>query len=208
MPKGLKKTIVLKVDPRRPDKGSIKCAAKILRSGGLVGFPTETVYGLGANLLNKEAIEKLYKVKARPKAKPFTVHIESVSSIKKSGYEVTGKVKKLICKYWPGPLTIILKNKIGRKMGFRMPDNIVALELIRESRVPVVAPSANISGEAPPTTASGVLDQLDGRIDMVLDAGPTDVGVESTVVDMTVMPPRVLREGAIGKKELLKVIYG
>ncbi|MDO8525115.1 MAG: L-threonylcarbamoyladenylate synthase, partial [Candidatus Omnitrophota bacterium] len=200
------KTIVLKVNPKRPDKGSIKRAAEILRSGGLVGFPTETVYGLGVNLLNKEAIKKLYKVKARPKAKPFTAHIDSASSIKKSGCKVTRDAKKLIYKYWPGPLTIILKNKRGRKIGFRVPDNIVALELIRASRVPIAAPSANISGEAPPVTASGVLDQLDGRIDILLDAGPTDVGVESTVVDMTVTPPRVLREGAIGREDILSVI--
>ena len=89
-----------------------------------------------------------------------------------------------------------------------MPDNIVALELIRASGVPIVAPSANISGEAPPTTASGVLDQLDGRIDILLDSGPTEIGLESTIIDMTVTPPRILREGAIGKKELLKAIYG
>ena len=203
-----KRTIVLKIDPGRPDKKAIKRAAKILRSGGLVGFPTETVYGLGANLLNKKAIAKLYKVKKRPRSKPFTVHIASASSIKRAGCEITKEAKVLIDKYWPGPLTIILKCKDGRSVGFRMPENRVAIELIRQSAVPVVAPSANISGAIPPTSASGVLEQLDGRIDILLDAGVTDVGIESTVVDMTVTPLEILREGAIGKKELLRAIYG
>ena len=175
--RSLRRTAVLKINAKRPDKRLIAQAAKKLRSGGLVAFPTETVYGLGANLLNKKAIARLYKVKERPKAKPFTVHIERASAIKKLGCEVTKEAKALIDKYWPGPLTIILKCKDGRKIGFRMPDNKVAIELIRESAVPVVAPSANISGAVPPTIASDVLKQLDGRIDILLDAGPAIVGV-------------------------------
>ena len=204
----MKRTVVLKVAPGHPDKRSIARAAKILRSGGLVAFPTETVYGLGANLLNKKGVEKLYKVKRRPKGKPFTVHIEDTSLIKKLGCEITKTAKALMDKYWPGPLTIILNCRSGQKTGFRMPGNKVALKLIKGSGVPVVAPSANISGEAPPTSAEGVLEQLDGKIDILLDAGPTDIGVESTVIDMTVTPPKILREGAISGRELLKVIYG
>ena len=202
----LKRTVVLKVDPKRPDKKLIARAAKILRSGGLVAFPTETVYGLGANLLNKDAIERLYKVKKRPRAKPFTVHIENVSLIRRLGCKITKEAGALMAGYWPGPLTIILECNGAGKTGFRMPDNAVARSLIRASGVPVVAPSANISGRTPPTAAEDVLKQLDGKIDILISAGPADVGIESTVIDMTVVPPKILREGAIKKKELLKAI--
>ena len=205
--RSLKKTILLKIDPDRPDKKIISQAACALRSGGLVAFPTETVYGLGANLLNKKAVAKLYEVKDRPENKPFTVHIENISAIKSAGCRITKEAKILIDKYWPGPLTIILAREDGLKTGFRMPANKIALELIKEAGVPVVAPSANISGQTPPTTPDDVIGQLDGKIDILLDAGPTDVGIESTVVDMTVIPPSVLREGAIKKGELLKAIY-
>ena len=191
------RTVVLKVVAARPSKKIIARAAKILRSGGLVAFPTETVYGIGANLLNKKSIARLYKVKKRPGGKPFTVHIEDASLIKKLGCEITKAAKILMDRYWPGPLTLILNCKDGRKTGFRMPDNKVALKLIKGSGVPVACPSANISGKEPPTSAEGVLRQLDGKIDILLDAGPTDIGVESTVIDMTVTPPKILREGAI-----------
>ncbi len=196
------KTVVLKVASKRPDKKLIARAAKVLRSGGLVAFPTETVYGLGANLLDKKAIARLRIVKRRPEGKPFTVHIEDLSLIKKLGCKITKEAKALMDRYWPGPLTIILNCKDGHKIGFRMPDNRVALTLIKESGVPVVAPSANISARRPPRSPEGVLRQLAGKIDILLDAGPTDVGVESTVIDMTVLPPRILREGAIEAKKL------
>ena len=202
------RTVVLKVVAARPSKKIIARAAKILRSGGLVAFPTETVYGLGANLLNKKGIARLYRVKRRPRGKPFTVHIENTLVIKTLGCKITKAAKTLADKYWPGPLTIILNCKNGKKIGFRMPDNKVALKLIKEAGVPVAAPSANISGEAPPTSAEDVLKQLAGSIDILLDAGPTEIGVESTVIDMTVTPPRILREGAISENELLKVMYG
>ena len=162
-----------------------------------MAFPTETVYGLGANLLNKKSVARLYKVKRRPTGKPFTVHIENVSLIKRLGCGITKEARALMDKYWPGPLTIILNCKNGQKIGFRMPDNKVALSLIKESGVPVVATSANISEEAPPTSTEEVLKQLDGKADILLDAGPTDIGVESTIIDMTITPPKILREGAI-----------
>lgn len=192
-----KRTVILKVDPRHPDKGAIARAAKVLRAGGLVAFPTETVYGLGANILDERAIANLRKVKKRPEGKPFTVHIAGVRAIKDMGCEITPEAEALIDKYWPGPLTIILKNKSGGKTGFRMPDNKIALSLIKEAGIPVAAPSANTSGKVPPVCASDVLKQLGGKIDFILDAGHTDIGVESTVVDMTVSPPRILREGAV-----------
>jgi L-threonylcarbamoyladenylate synthase len=203
----LKKTIVLKVDPSHPEKKAILAAAKIIRLGGLVAFPTETVYGLAANCDDKKAMARLCRVKNRPKGKPFTVHIAGSAIIKKMGCTVTREAKALMDRYWPGPLTLVLPAKGGNKIGFRMPANKVALELIKRSRVPVVAPSANLSGSRPPVKASDVLKELDGKIEMLIDAGRTDVGVESTVVDMTIRPFMVLREGAITRKEISKSLW-
>ena len=202
----LKKTLILKIDPVKPDGKLIKYAAKVLREGGLVAFPTETVYGLGANLLDARALARLYEVKKRPAGKPFTVHIAGLGQIKALGSALDGRTKKLAGKFWPGPLTMVLKVKGGGSVGFRMPANKVAIELIKAAGVPVVAPSANLSGRRPPTEAKGVLKDLGGKIDLVIDSGPTDLGIESTVVDMKVKPFRILREGAISKEELIKVI--
>lgn len=204
----LKKTLVLKIDPKRPDKKLIARAAGVLRAGGLVAFPTETVYGLGANVFDKKAIDRLKKVKARPEGKPFTVHIASIAAIRTMECVLGAKSRMLVARYWPGPLTVILPRKGGGSTGFRMPDNRVALELIKESAVPIVAPSANISGGVPPTDAPAVLKQLDGKIDILIDAGPADVGVESTVVDMTSDEPNILRQGAISKEDILRAVYG
>ena len=202
----LRKTRVLAVDPGRPDKKIISAAAKIIREGGLVAFPTETVYGLAANCADKRAMARLCRVKNRPKGKPFTVHIAARSIIKKMRCRVTKSAKALMDRYWPGPLTLVLASESGEKIGFRMPDNKVALGLIGSSGVPVVAPSANLSGSKPPVSAREVLKELDGKIDMVIDAGRTDVGVESTVVDMTLEPFKVLREGAIKEKAIRKAL--
>lgn len=199
-------TLVIKIDPDKPDKDVIVYAAGIVRDGGIVAFPTETVYGLAVNLLNDKAIERLYRIKSRSRGKPFTVHIADTRLIKKMGCRITAAADRLIKKFWPGPLTIILRSGGAGSVGFRMPANAAALELIASSGVPVAAPSANISGRRPPTSAKGVLKDLDGKIDIVLDAGHTRVGIESTVIDMTVSPPVILREGAISSKRLRKVL--
>ncbi|MDD5496095.1 MAG: L-threonylcarbamoyladenylate synthase [Candidatus Omnitrophica bacterium] len=191
----LKKTLVLK-----PDRKNIAYCAKVIKAGGLVAFPTETVYGIAANLSSSEAIRRLYKVKNRPRSKPFTVHITSLATIKKMGCAAGKEVRPVLKRFWPGPLTVILKSKRGKRIGFRMPANKVAIELIRAAAVPVVAPSANLSGRLPPISAKDVLRQLDGKIDVLLDAGRTKVGVESTVLDLTVKPPKILRKGAIKLK--------
>ena len=204
--RSLKRTLILKIDPKHPDGGGISLGAKILKEGGLVAFPTETVYGLAANLLNDKAIARLYKVKRRPRSKPFTVHIRDVAEIRKMGCAISGKTKDIVNKFWPGPLTIILKSKSGKNIGFRMPDNEIALELIKKAGVPIVAPSANISGRRPPTSANEVLEQLNNKIDMVIDGGCAKVGVESTVLDLTGAEPRILREGAIKKRTIVKVM--
>jgi len=202
----LKKTLRIKVDRSHPDKKLLSYAAKVLREGGLVAFPTETVYGLGANMLDEKAVKNLYKVKNRPGNKPFTVHIASLAQIKKLGCGLDVRAGKLARRFWPGPLTMVLKSKSGIGVGFRMPKNIVALELIRMAKTPVVAPSANISRKKPPVTAAEVLKDLDGKIDIVIDSGPTDIGLESTVLDMMTKPYTVLREGALKDKDIRKIL--
>lgn len=196
----------VKIDPKNPDKGIIDSAAKAIREGALVVFPTETVYGIAANLLDNKAIGNLYKIKNRPFDKPFTVHISDIKIIRKMGCKVTEEAKALIDKFWPGPLTIILRSKSGKTIGFRMPANRIALELIRASGVPIAAPSANLSGEKAPTSAQDALKNLDGKVDIILDGGKTDIGVESTVIDLTSMPPRILREGSIKAEDLKKYV--
>ncbi len=198
----------VKIDPLNPDKEKIAAAAKIIREGGLVVFPTETVYGIAVNLLDKRAMERLYKVKARPEGKLFTVHISDLKMIRDMGCAITDKAEKLMAEFWPGPLTIILKSDKGEKIGFRMPADNTALELIRASGVPVVAPSANLSGKPAPVTAEEAMANLEGKVDMVIDGGRTTVGLESTVVDLTMDPFKVLREGAIKEEELSKKVNG
>lgn len=193
---------VVKVDPANPDRDAIEEAARIIREGGLVAFPTETVYGLAANMLDAKAVERLYRVKDRPAGKPLTVHIAAPDILRAMAEEVPKAAEDLIKEFWPGPLTIIVKTKDGKKTGFRMPSNKIALLFIEACGVPVVAPSANISGARPPTSAGEVAQGLDGRIEMVLDGGPTEVGMESTVVDVTVSPSAVLRERAITISEI------
>jgi len=198
-------TVVIRVNSSRPEPARIKKAASVLKRGGLVAFPTETVYGLGANLLDKKAVEKVYEIKKRPRKKPLTVHIADTAAVKKMAGRIPPMAGRLMEKYWPGPLTIILKDRRGKKIGFRMPDNKVAFLLIKGAGVPVVAPSANISGNKPPVSAKEVLRGLGGEVDVVIDGGRTRIGVESTVVDMTGRMPRILREGAISKTEIERI---
>jgi len=180
-------------------------AAAILRAGGTVALPTETVYGLGANALSAEAVEKIFAAKERPKWDPLIVHVCDVE-MARTVAEVSELAERLAAKFWPGPLTMLLPRRAcvpdavtaGRALvGVRMPRHAVALELIREAGVPVAAPSANRFGHTSPTTAAHVLEDLDGRIDAVLDGGATEVGVESTVVDVSVTPMRIYRPGAV-----------
>ena len=201
----MSKTKTVKVDPDSPDEKTIQFAATLLKNGGLVAFPTETVYGIGANFLNKETIKKLYEIKKRPFNKPFTVHISTLRTIAEMGCEISPFADHLIRKFWPGPLTIILKGKNG-KVGFRMPRNGIAKDIISKSGVPVVAPSANISGEKPPTRADEILNNFDGKIDLVLDSGKTEFGKESTIVDLTSFPYKLIREGAIPESEIREIL--
>ena len=187
----------LKVDPLHPNPILIREAAGVLRRGGLVAFPTETVYGLGANLEDPQAIQELYQVKQRPFEKKATLHIAESTMIDERDVLVSPLARHLMKKFWPGPLTLVLPRHDGSTIGFRVPKHPVALALLKEAGVPVVAPSANISGNPPPRNAEEVFRDLADKIDLVIDAGPTPVGIESTVVDLTGQIPKILRDGAI-----------
>src|SRR3972149_11870243 len=211
----MKKTLMLKVDPRKPEIQKLQIAAEFIKKGGLVAFPTETVYGLGADALNPKAVLALFEAKKRPLDNPPIIHVENPDDVKTLAKHVPHEAELLMKRFWPGPLTLVLER--SRKVpdvtvagldtvAVRMPKHEVALALIRESGVPIAAPSANLAGKPSPTTAEHVLDDLNGRIDAVLDGGATCVGVESTVLDLTVCPPMVLRPGGTTFEALRKVL--
>ncbi len=189
-------------------------AAQIIRSGGLVAFPTETVYGLGANALEEQAARKIYKAKGRPSDNPLIVHIAKKEELNALVKEIPEPAGKLMDSFWPGPLTMILyKSDLVPyettggldTVAVRMPSDPVANRLIEKAAVPVAAPSANISGRPSPTTAEHVYQDLNGRIDMILDGGPVDIGVESTILEVTGPKPVLLRPGAITMEMLTSV---
>ena len=211
----LKKTLLLRVNAHQPEMAKIRIAAEFVKKGGLVAFPTETVYGLGASALNSEAVLALFEAKKRPTDNPPIVHIADLREVYKLTKRVPPKAEVLFRKYWPGPLTLVLKRSeivpeltvAGLEtIAVRMPKNKVALALIRETKCPIAAPSANLAGKPSPTTAKHVFDDLNGRIDAILDGGPTSIGVESTVLDLTCDPPQVLRPGGVTFEELKKII--
>lgn len=190
-------------------------AGLILRNGGLVAFPTETVYGLGANALDPSAVRKIFKAKKRPADNPLIVHIGYKKDLNRLVRHIPAQARLLINKFWPGSLTLILEKSdlISEivscglpTVAVRMPSSPVALSLIRSAGVPVAAPSANRSGKPSPTTAEHVIEDLDGRINAVIDAGNTHVGIESTVLDLTVDPPVILRPGFITEKQIRRCI--
>lgn len=197
-------TKVVAVSATNPEPQAIREAARAVREGGLVVFPTETVYGIAANALDPKALEKLYAVKGRPKDKPFSWHISSIDQFKEQASDFSPQLAELAAAFWPGPLTLVVDTHDGGKTGFRMPAHPVALALIRASGVPIVAPSANLSGQKSPTSAEEALASLDGKVDLVLDAGKTEWGQDSTVVDLTQRSPKILRAGAITEEQLNK----
>jgi L-threonylcarbamoyladenylate synthase len=206
-------TIVIEISPERPQCEAIERAAEIIRKGGLVAFPTETVYGLGADAINERAIQKIFEAKARPADNPLIVHVASREMLDLIAEDVSEKAEALIRRFWPGPLTLVLKRKPEvapsvsaglQTVAARMPANTVALELIRMAGTPIAAPSANRAGRPSPTSAAHVLEDLDGRIDMILDGGQARIGIESTVVDMTTSTPIILRPGWVTEEMLAK----
>jgi L-threonylcarbamoyladenylate synthase len=212
------KTLQLAVDPAHLEaQGSIDAidhAAQILRAGGLVALPTETVYGLGANALDRAAVERIFEAKQRPAWDPIIVHIASTGMLNRIVTEAPAAARRLMQAFWPGPLTLLLPRTAevpdavtaGRPLvGVRMPAHPVALELMRRAALPIAAPSANLFAHISPTTAEHVLEDLDGRIDVVLDAGPTPQGVESTVLDPSTSPMTIYRPGAITAEQIREV---
>ena len=195
--------------------GDLQEAGEIIRRGGLVAFPTETVYGLGGNALDPEAAKKIYAAKGRPSDNPLIVHVSSIEEVGPLVRSFPAAAKHLMEAFWPGPLTIILpKSEIVPEettggldtVAVRCPENRLTLRFIREAGVPIAGPSANVSGKPSPTEAQHVMDDLGGRIDMVLDDGPVGVGVESTIIDMSGPVPMLLRPGAVTVEELSEAL--
>lgn len=208
-------TTIVKVDPEHPERSAINAAAEIIRRGGLVAFPTETVYGLGADAMNTESVERVFVAKGRPADNPLIVHIGDREMLSRVAANVPRQAELLADRFWPGPLTVVLKRRLEvpelvtaglATVAVRMPKNPTAVELIRAADTPVAAPSANTSGRPSPTRAAHVAADLGGLIDMILDGGTTRIGIESTVIDLTTEPPAILRPGWITRESLAEVV--
>lgn len=205
------KTIIKKTT----ENDAFSMASDILRNGGLVAFPTETVYGLGGNALDPRASEKIYAAKGRPSDNPLIVHIANRADVAELASEIPPIAEKLMDRFWPGPMTIIFNKKdiVPKEttggldtVAIRMPSHPDAARLIRESGVYIAAPSANASGRPSPSTAQHVEEDLSGRIDMILDGGPVDIGIESSIIDVTGDVPVILRPGFITRKDFSELI--
>ena len=205
------KTEVLRINSKKPDDGIIERASSLIRSGEIVAFPTETVYGLGANALDPLAISKIYQIKGRPSDNPLIVHIGDLNMLSGLVSTIPPREMRMIKKFWPGPITLIFKKSksvpkittggLGT-VAVRMPRNKIALALIKRSGLPIAAPSANLSGKPSPTNASHVKEDLNGKVKLILDGGRTEIGIESTVIDMTPRIPVILRPGGISKERI------
>lgn len=208
-------TKLIKIEQDNINLNRIKEAGQAIRDGKIVAFPTETVYGLGADALNEEAILKIFKAKNRPLFDPLIVHINSLEDVVNLVEDINPVAKKLADNFWPGPLTMVMKKKKKVSdlitsgldtVAIRVPRHPIAQALIRESQRPIVAPSANLFAHISPTSAEHVYRDLNGRIDIIIDGGKTEVGVESTVVDVTGLPIEILRVGGLTVENIQKVI--
>ncbi len=209
------KTKVLKINKQNPETDKIRHAAEIIKRGGLVAFPTETVYGLGASAFNIDAVRNVFKAKGRPADNPLIVHIADIKDVQLLAKRPPETAMLLMERFWPGPLTIVFKKKRSvsdivtagsDSVAIRMPDNKIALCLIKAAGVPLVAPSANISGKPSPTKAGDVLEDLNSRVDLIIDGGTTKIGIESTVIDITNTPPTIFRPGGITREDIESLI--
>jgi len=210
----MRETTILRIDPRHPEKKKIVQAAEIIKKGGLVVFPTDTVYGLGANAFLPKVRKKIYRIKGRKFNKPLILLIDEIKKIYPLISELPKEAEKLIKKYWPGPLSIIFKaSPLGiiltggsQTIGLRIPDNKIVLFLISASGVPLATSSANLSNEKSPLTAKEAIKNLKSKVELILDGGKTKYKVESTIIDVSVYPFRIIREGYIKKAELDKLL--
>lgn len=203
------------METRLLTSAQVQEAADILKDGGLVAFPTETVYGLGANGLDPQAVSAIFAAKGRPQDNPLILHVPSAHCLDRYCADIPAIAYALAQRFWPGPLTMILRRKplvpdvvtAGLDtVGMRCPDHPVARRILELCQLPVAAPSANLSGKPSPTTARAVWEDMDGRIDAVVDGGPCSVGLESTIVDLTASPPRLLRPGGVTLDQLEEVL--
>jgi len=208
-------TRIFTVDPQQPQADAIAQAAEMLRQGGLVAFPTETVYGLGANALDSAAIDRIYRAKARPASDPIIAHIYTLDQLDMLAIDIPAAARQLAVRFWPGALTLVLKRHPNvppniaaglATVAVRMPAHSVARALLAATELPVAAPSANTFTRPSATTAAHVLEDLRGRVDIVLDGGPTTIGLESTVLDLTADTPVVLRPGGVVMEDLQTVL--
>jgi L-threonylcarbamoyladenylate synthase len=208
-------TRVFPIDPQAIHENAIREGADVLRQGGLVAFPTETVYGLGANALNAEAVDSIFAAKERPASDPIIVHLYALEQLEQVAISVPTLAYELAARFWPGPLTMVLKRaeavppnvSAGKPtVAVRMPDHPIAQALLRSADLPVAAPSANRFARPSATTAAHVLEDLGGRVDVVLDGGPTFIGLESTVLDLTKETSTVLRPGGVTLEALREII--
>jgi len=203
------------VETKRLTPAQVEEGAEVIASGGLLGIPTETVYGLGANGLDPEAVRAIFAAKGRPQDNPLILHVPSADWLERYCHDIPEKAYTLTEKFWPGPLTLILPRKAIvpdavtaglDTVGMRCPDCEVTRLVIKAADVPIAAPSGNTSGRPSPTNAADMLEDMDGKIDAILDDGPCSVGVESTILDLTVTPPRLLRPGGVTLEELEEVL--
>jgi L-threonylcarbamoyladenylate synthase len=206
---------IVRVDPQHPDAAAIEEGAAILRAGGLVAFPTETVYGLGADALSAAAVQRIYRAKGRPSYNPLIVHVTDAAAARRVAAEWPASANALASAFWPGPLTLVLMRRREipdivsaglPTVGIRVPAHPVAHALLAAARIPVAAPSANRSTMLSPTTGAHVAKSLGDEIDLILDAGPSLMGIESTVIDLTRELPTILRPGSISRIQLEAII--
>ena len=209
------KTRVIQVDREHPDPAAIEEASQALRDGKLVAFPTETVYGLGAHALDPIAVQKIFDAKERPANDPLIVHIAHIGQVNQCAVGMPAGARKLALSFWAGPLTLVLQKKPEvpdlvtaglPSVALRVPSHRVARALMEMAGIPIAAPSANRFSRPSPTTAAHVIEDLDGRVDVILDAGPTDIGLESTIVDFTVDPPMLRRPGGITFEQIHSLV--
>ena len=196
---------ILKINPQHPEEDKIQIAAQALCNHGLVIIPTETVYGVAADMRSQEAVSRLYKIKQRPRDKPFSLLIDDKEKVEDFATDLNQLAFKLIDKFWPGPLTLIFQGKDNHTIGLRMPDNNIALNLIAAADTPLICPSANLSGKPAPTNLEQALKDLGDKVDMAIDGGRTRLSIESSVVDLTKKPYKIQRQGALGKGAIQEV---